>query len=133
MNTIFLVGLTVFNVIFVVLNFALLLFILNYFHKVMEQLSILRYTYEKVFKMESILQHMQMSVMTEPYMSESTARAIRTPGGIVMATSLEDFLRKINNDPMFKGISKEQLEELRRLFEEHNDPDGDFDDDEKSQ
>lgn len=103
---------------------------LESFPKILEHFPVLRLRqdniYEKVSKIEYMLQMdntMLSGVMDHDH---RIPRAIRTPGGIIMATSLEDFLTKIHNDPQFKGISKDQLEELRRLFEEDtfNDEDG---------
>jgi hypothetical protein len=132
MNEMLMVVMAVLNLVLLGIIFLLLITLLYNTNRALTEFPVLRLRLENLYntasKMENMLQHIiSVSAWEDGNSSgrDSPPRAIRTPGGIIMATSLEDFLTKIHNDPQFKGISKDQLEELRKLFEEDTFNDGD--------
>lgn len=90
---------------------------------------------ERMWKIENMLTHVMST--TQNFMNglEQLANEGQSPmrglipeemqgGHVIRATSMEDFLQQIQKDPYFQNITPEQLEELRKIFEQNlNDED----------
>jgi len=138
----------------IVITTAILLLILNTLlqfgsygnhSKIIEYLSTMKarndVLYERVWKIENginnvlqaseaLMTALDSAASENPMDGIFPRRIIRGPrGGSIMASSFEEFMSKAKNDPHFKSLTEEDLDKLKRMFED-NLSDEDTDDEE---